>query len=112
LHATAASHKETDWLQIRMLYQELHRRSGSPLALLSAAVATWHARDAKQALAEVDRLTDRLEGNRLFHATRAEILRELGRHDEARQALDRALSLAVNPAEKHLLTQRLSATDV
>lgn len=112
LHATAASHKETDWLQIRMLYQELHRRSGSPLALLSAAVATWHARDAKQALAEVDLLADRLEGNRLFHATRAEILRELGRHEEARQALGRALSLAVNPAEKHLLAERLSATDV
>jgi len=112
LHATAPSYKETDWLQIRMLYQELHRQSGSPLTLLSAAVATWHARNAAQALAEVDRLADRLAGNRLFHATRAEILRELGRHDEARGALDRALALAVNPAEKHLLSERLTATGV
>ncbi|HEX6684154.1 MAG TPA: DUF6596 domain-containing protein [Candidatus Limnocylindrales bacterium] len=112
LHATAASYKETDWLQIRMLYQELHRHSGSPLALLSAAVATWHARDAKQGLAEVDLLAGKLDGNRLFHATRAELLRELGRHDEARAALDRALALAVNPAEKLLLSERLTATGV
>jgi predicted RNA polymerase sigma factor len=112
LHATAPSYKETDWLQIRMLYQELHRQSGSPLALLSAAVATWHARDAAQALAEVDRLADRLAANRLFHATRAEILRELNRHEEARAALDQALALAVNPAERHLLSERLTATGV
>lgn len=112
LHATAASYKETDWLQIRMLYQELYRKSGSPLALLSAAVATWHARDAEQGLAEVDSLAGKLEGNRLFHATRAEMLRELGRHDDARAALDRALSLAVNPAEKHLLAERLTAIDL
>jgi RNA polymerase sigma-70 factor (ECF subfamily) len=112
LHATASSYKDTDWLQIRLLYLELHRQTGSPLALLSASVATWHARDAAQGLAEVDRLADRLDGNRLFHATRAEMLRELGRHDEARAALDRALSLAVNPAEKLLLTERLTSMEL
>ena len=62
LHATAPSYKETDWAADPLLYQELHRHSGSPLALLSAAVATWHARDAKQALAEVDLLAGRLDG--------------------------------------------------
>lgn len=108
LHATAPSYADTDWLQIELLYRELHNQTGSPLALLSASVATWHARDAAAGLAELSALAHQLDGYRLFHATRAQMLRELGRHDEARTELDRALSLAVNPAERLLLTERLA----
>ncbi|WP_246002053.1 RNA polymerase sigma factor [Allorhizocola rhizosphaerae] len=110
LHATAPSYADTDWLQIRMLYMELHRHTGNPLALLSASVATWHARDASAGLAEVSRLAGELDGYRLYHATKARMLQELGREDEARSALERALSLTVNPAEKALLTDRLLAS--
>lgn len=133
LHATAPSVAETDWRQIRLLYRELHRQTGSPLALLSASVAGWHGQGAdvqdrsavprccqssadaghsprrcrvEAALREADELAGQLDGNRLFHATRAQMLRELGRHEQAREALDRALALTVNPAERVLLTQR------
>lgn len=108
LHATAPSYADTDWAQIRVLYRALHQQTGSPLALLSASVATWHARSAEAALEEVDRLAGELEGYRLFHATRAELLRELGRMQDSRAALQRALDLAANPAERELLRDRLS----
>jgi predicted RNA polymerase sigma factor len=64
--------------------------------------------DAGTALAEVEALADRLAGYRLWHATRAELLRALGRDDQAAQAIGRALALATNPAERELLTRRLA----
>ncbi|MFS8497059.1 MAG: hypothetical protein FWJ70_02195 [Micromonosporaceae bacterium] len=79
------------------------------MTLLSRAVATRYAVDAATALAEVDALADRLSGYRLWHATRAELLRDLGRTDEAAAATERALALATNPAERELLTRRLTA---
>ncbi len=108
LHATAPHAAETDWAQIRLLYLELFHQTKSPLALLSASVATWHAVGVQRALWEVDQLAIRLGGYRLFHATRAELLRELGQQREAAQALERALALTANPAERVLLTERLT----
>ncbi|GIH11231.1 RNA polymerase subunit sigma-24 [Rhizocola hellebori] len=108
LHATAESANQTDWAQIRLLYLELFRQTSSPLALLSASVATWRAVGAQRALWEVDQLAARLDGYRLYHATRAELLRELGREAEAAHALQRALALTANPAERVLLTERLT----
>ena len=60
------------------------------------------------ALAEVDQVAEALEGYHLLHATRAELLRDLGRTDEARAADQRALELTDNPAEQAVLRQRLS----
>ncbi|HCU51671.1 MAG TPA: RNA polymerase subunit sigma-24, partial [Micromonosporaceae bacterium] len=111
LHATAASYADTDWAQIRALYLALHRQEGNPLALLSASVATWHAVNAETALWEVDQLASHLDGYRLYHATRAELLRALGRDEESRVALQRALTLATNPAERTLLIDRLSTLE-
>ena len=108
LHATAESAEQTDWAQIRLLYLELFRQTASPLALLSASVATWRAVGAQRALWEVDQLTMRLDGYRLYHATRAELLRDLGREAEAAEALQRALALTANPAERLLLIERLT----
>jgi predicted RNA polymerase sigma factor len=51
-----------------------------------------------------------LDGYHLFHATRAELLRDLGRPDDARTADERALALTANPAEQSLLRRRLSWT--
>jgi predicted RNA polymerase sigma factor len=62
------------------------------------------------ALAEADTLAGTLDGYHLFHATRAELLRDLGRPDDARAADERALALTANPAERSLPRQRLSWT--
>jgi RNA polymerase sigma-70 factor (ECF subfamily) len=62
------------------------------------------------ALSEVDTLVDDLSDYHLFHATRAELLRDLGRTDEARDADRRALALTANPAERTLLRRRLNWT--
>jgi len=60
------------------------------------------------ALEEVERLAPELSRYRLAHATRAELLRDLGRHAEARLADEQALALTSNPAERTLLEQRLA----
>jgi predicted RNA polymerase sigma factor len=108
-HALAPTYQWTDWTAIRRLYDQLHRLEPSPVVLLSRAVATRYAVDAATALAEVDALGDRLEGYRLWHATRAELLRALDRTEEAAQAGQRALALATNAAERELLARRLNA---
>jgi len=63
---------------------------------------------AQAALDEVDSLRDELDRYHLFHATRADLLRTLGRSVEARRADERALGLTANPAERALLEQRLT----
>jgi predicted RNA polymerase sigma factor len=108
-HALALSYDRTDWTAIRGLYDRLYELRPSPVVLLSRAVATRFAVDPATALSEVDALADRLSRYRLLHATRAEILRSLGRRDEAAEATRRALALASNPAERELLARRLAA---
>jgi predicted RNA polymerase sigma factor len=107
-HAVAASYAGTHWAAIRALYDQLHEVQPSPVVLLSRAVATRYVVGPAQALAEVDALGGRLSGYRLFHATRAELLRACGRTDEAREATRQALALATNPAERELLARRLA----
>jgi RNA polymerase sigma-70 factor (ECF subfamily) len=107
-HALAPSYAETYWVGIRGLYDQLHAVQPSPVVLLSRAVATRYVLGPEEALVEVDALGDRLARYRLFHATRAELLRACGRTGEARDAGERALALATNPAERELLTRRLA----
>jgi RNA polymerase sigma factor (sigma-70 family) len=108
LHAEAASYAETDWRQIRLLYSRLAQLAPSPVVLLNRAVATRYAIGAEQALAEIEPLSADLDGYHLFHALRAALLAALGREAEADEVRERALSLAVNPAERDLLTRGLS----
>jgi RNA polymerase sigma factor (sigma-70 family) len=108
IHAQAPSHEYTDWQQIRLMYDRLDLFTPSPVVRLNRAVATRFAIGPQAALAEVEPLTDDLDGYRLFHAVRAELLTDLGRHDQARLANERALALAANPAERELLARRLS----
>jgi predicted RNA polymerase sigma factor len=75
---------------------------------LNRAIALQYVRGADAALAAVDGLGGQLDGYYLFHATRAELLRALGRTDGARQANLRALELTANPAERALLRDRLA----
>ena len=107
IHTAAPSYQQTDWPQIRALYDRLQAMTPSPVVRLNRAVATRFAVGSQAALEEVEPLGADLRGYRLFHAVRAELLSDLGRDDEARAANERALALAANPAERELLTRRL-----
>jgi RNA polymerase sigma factor (sigma-70 family) len=108
-HAFAESYAATDWSAIRHLYDRLYGLQPSPVVLLNRAVATRYVAGPAAALAEVDALAGSLDRYRLWHAARAELLRGLGRVDEARAATERALALATNPAERELLARRLGS---
>jgi RNA polymerase sigma-70 factor (ECF subfamily) len=108
-HALAPSYPETDWPAVRRLYDHLLIMRPSPVVLLGRAVATGYVDGPAAALAEVEALATCLDGYRLWHATRADLLHRLGRDDEAQTATRRALALATNPAERDLLTRRLAA---
>ena len=95
-----------DWPQIAALYGELARLTDSPVVELSRAVAVAEAQGPEAGLAIVDGLT--LPDYRYLHATRGELLRRLGRTQEARDAYGRALALAHDPAERRLLERRLA----
>ncbi len=106
-HASAPSWEDTDWLQIRLLYDALLTHDASPVVRLNRAVAVAALEGPAAGLAEVDTLADDLDSYHLFHATRAELLRAAGRSAEAALADERALSLTDNTAERRLLQTRL-----
>ena len=110
-HAEALSWKETDWRQILALYDALLELLPSPVVQLNRAIARRYVDGAEAALPDVDALREVLDGYYLFHATRAELLRDLGREAEARAALTRALELTANPAERGLLRRRMHRLD-
>jgi RNA polymerase sigma-70 factor (ECF subfamily) len=82
----------------------------SQVVRLHRAVALRYTAGPRAALTEVDALADDLGAYHLLHATRAELLRDLGRPDEARAADQRALELTANPAEQALLQKRIDWT--
>ncbi|MGI5521417.1 RNA polymerase sigma factor [Micromonospora sp. CA-259024] len=110
VHAEARRWSDTDWDQILLLYTMLDGLAPSPVTTLHRAVALRYAAGPQVALSAVDELAEVLSGYHLWHATRAELLRDLGRVDEARAADARALELTVNPAEQSLLRQRINWT--
>jgi RNA polymerase sigma-70 factor (ECF subfamily) len=95
-----------DWRQIAALYGELARLTGSPVVELNRAIAVAEEQGPEAGLEIVDRLD--LEEFRYLHSTRGELLRRLGRSDEARAAYGRALALVHDEAERRLLERRLS----
>ncbi|GAA3669379.1 RNA polymerase sigma factor [Microbacterium marinilacus] len=112
VHVSARHPRDTDWARIVALYEQLERLDPSPVVTLNRAIAVAELRSPRAGLAIVDALGERLAGHHAFHATRAELLRLLGRASEARSAYDRAIALAQNSAEVVHLTGRrdLSAT--
>jgi len=102
-HSTSPSWDETDWLQIVTLYDLLLR--------LNRAIALGRLEGPGVALTEVDAIGPKLDSYHLLHATRAHLLTDLGRLDEAASANARALDLAANPAEQELLRGRLGETN-
>jgi RNA polymerase sigma-70 factor (ECF subfamily) len=108
LHARAPRPEDTDWPEIAGLYTALAARNPSPVVRLNRAVAIVMADGPGAGLPLVDELATELDGYHLFHATRADLLRRLGRRDEADDAYRRALDLATNPAERRFLEGRLA----
>ena len=108
--AIAACHSgdESDWPQIVLLYDELLALHASPVVELNRAVAVAMADGPERGLAAADVIAG-LEGYRYLHSTRADLLRRLGRADEARAAYARALELTPEGAEREFLADRLSS---
>jgi RNA polymerase sigma-70 factor (ECF subfamily) len=105
--ASLHSDEQRDRAEIAALYGELARITGSPVVQLNRAVALAEAgapADGLELLETID-----LDGYHYLHAARAELLTRLGRRDEARQALTRALELVPPGPEQTLLRQRLAA---
>ena len=102
----ARTWEATDWSLIVSLYDQLVELTGSPIAELKRAIALRHSDGAAAALEATEPLAERLASYHLYHAARAELLRELSRRAEATRADRRAASLTSNPAEVRLLLQR------
>jgi RNA polymerase sigma-70 factor (ECF subfamily) len=106
VHTSARDIRDTDWSQVVALYDQLVRLDRSPIIALNRAIAVAELDGPKVALAAVDRLEDTLAGYHAYHATRAALLRRLGRSHESRAAYDKAIELAGNTAETAYLTRR------
>ncbi len=101
VHADATTVEDTDWSQIVALYDRLHALAPTPVVALNRAVAIGEVDGPAAALALVDELD--LDNYYPFHATRADLLRRLGRESEAAAAYTRAADLASTEAERHFL---------
>ena len=106
VHTSARDIRDTDWPQIVALYDQLVVLDPSPIVALNRAVAVAELDGPDVALASVDRLEDRLAGYHAYHATRADLLRRMGRSQDSRAAYDRAIELTGNTAEIAYLTRR------
>ncbi|MEV6603557.1 RNA polymerase sigma factor [Kutzneria sp. NPDC051319] len=106
VHTSARDIRDTDWSQVLALYDQLVRLDSSPVVALNRAIALAEIDGPEVALAAVDRLEPRLTGYHPYHATRADLLRRLGRSQESRAAYDKAIELAGNTAETAYLTRR------
>ncbi len=104
VHTHARDIRETDWGQLSRLYDHLYAVYPTPVVALNRAVVRAELDGPAVALAEVDQLP--LQTYHAWHATRADLLRRLGRSAEARAAYDAAIGLAVNAAEIRYLRRR------
>jgi RNA polymerase sigma-70 factor (ECF subfamily) len=97
---------EIDWREVAALYAQLHELTRSPVVELNRAVAVAEAGDTEHALEIVDALE--LGDYRYLHSTRGELLRRLGRREEASVAYERALALARSQPERRFLEARIA----
>jgi RNA polymerase sigma-70 factor (ECF subfamily) len=101
VHADAARAELTDWSQILVLYDQLLAVAPTPVVALNRAIAIGEVRGPAAALALVDELE--LDNYHPFHATRADLLRRVGRSSEAAAAYARAADIAPTDAERDFL---------
>ena len=107
VHAESPAWEATDWREIAGLYGLLLRHRDTPVVRLNLAIAMSHLGGADRSLDLLAELSEALDGYHLYHATRGDLLRRLGRQEEARSAHRRALELTANPAERSLLERKL-----
>jgi RNA polymerase sigma-70 factor (ECF subfamily) len=108
VHSSAPTAAETDWGQIRQLYDQLLVFTPTPVVALNRAVAVAEVSGPAAALTLVDGIADRrLENYYLFHAVRADLLRRLGRAPEAERAYRAAIERAENATERAFLQRNL-----
>ena len=107
-HARSVSVEETDWREIERLYRALFTLQPNPVVKLNWAVAIYHVDGTKAALAVLHEIGDRLDDYAYFHGTRGALLLESGQHEQARQAYERALTVASSEAEKRELSRRIA----
>jgi RNA polymerase sigma-70 factor (ECF subfamily) len=109
-HTSAETAADTDWSEIAALYARLAYVAPSPVVDLNRAVAVAMASGPAAGLVLVEGLAAEgsLDEYHLFHATRADLLRRVGRRPEAAAAYERALALATNGAERAFLVRRLA----
>lgn len=107
-HASAPVAENTDWLRIVSLYGQLAEIAPSPVVELNLAVAVGMAEGPQAGLARVDALAAEpaLKNYHLLPSVRGDLLKKLGRLDEARAEFERAAQLAQNVRERTLLLQR------
>jgi RNA polymerase sigma-70 factor, ECF subfamily len=110
--AVAALHaeEETDWSEIVALYGRLAAIAPSPVVELNRAVAVAMADGPERGLELVEPLAGQLGSYHLFHSARADLLRRLGRHEEAAASYRQALELARKPVERSFLARRVAET--
>ena len=104
--ASLQTERPIDWPQVAALYERLGRLARSPVVELNRAVAVAESGSPQAALAIVERVA--LPDYQYLHSTRAELLRRLGRNEEARAAYGRALDLAHSPRERRFLKRRIA----
>jgi RNA polymerase sigma-70 factor (ECF subfamily) len=104
VHTDAASSPDTDWAQILTLYDQLLVFSPTPIVALNRAVAVAEVNGPQAGLDVIEALD--LSEYHLFHSTRADFLRRLGRRAEAVESYDVALALVGNDAERCFLEER------
>ena len=111
VHAGAASAADTDWREIVGLYDLLMRITPSPIVALNRAVAIAMRDGPEAGLAQVDQLLGEgeLDGYQLAYAARADFCRRLGKHQEARDAYQRAIKLTAQGPARRFLERRLAA---
>ena len=109
VHSDAATAAGTDWGQILALYDQLATVAPTPVVALNRCVAVAEVHGPARALDLADQLG--LDGYYLYHATRADLLRRLGRQAEAVAAYDAAIARTGNDAERRFLRQRRDAAD-
>jgi len=99
LHARALRAEDTDWTEIDVLYAALERLMPSPVITLNRAVAVAKVRGPAEALALIEPLEERLSGYFHYFGVKGGLLMKIGRNNEAREAFNRAISLANTAAE-------------
>ncbi|WP_309136441.1 RNA polymerase sigma factor [Nocardioides campestrisoli] len=106
VHTDAATAEETDWSQLLALYDQLYAVTPTPVVAVNRALVLAELDGPEAGLDRVDELAGALPSYQPWHVARADLLRRLGRTEEARAAYDRAIAMTENEAEQAFLRGR------